>query len=287
MMWWHQGELVPRDELSCRVATYSLHYGFAVFEGIRAYETRHGASLFRLGAHMRRFYDSARALNCTVQGWTPQELTEAVQRTVATWGNQDLYVRPLLYLGNGIMGIRARAIEQELAVLVWPYTTARSDARYVDGISVQVSRHARPKAYSQAKVSGNYLASVAAVNSLAGTSYDEAILLDDEGFLCEASAHNLFVVKDGALHTPRLKACLDGVTRRTVMELAESAGLRVHERDLLPTELLTADEAFLTSTASEVLPIRRAESADLGTVRPDSITRALAARYRERVLAGS
>jgi branched-chain amino acid aminotransferase len=283
MMWWHQGELVPPDTLACSVNTYSLHYGLAIFEGIRAYEATKGPAVFRLGDHIDRFYRSALALNCRIADWPPETLTAAVHTTLATWGNRDLYIRPLLYLGNGIMGIRTPSPEQHLAILVWPYTTDRQDRRYFDGISVQISRHVRPKAYSQAKVSGNYLASIAAVNSLAGTNYDESILLDDSGYLCEASAHNLFVVRNGELHTPRLTACLEGITRGTVIEIARSSGLHVHERDLLPSDLLTADEAFLTSTASEIVPIRQAEAAELRSLLADSLTRRIAEQYRRLV----
>ncbi len=280
MKWWHQGELVDAADLVCSINTYSLHYGFVVFEGIRGYETLRGPMLFRLEEHIARFYRSARALNFNIQGWAQQEFTEAVRLTAATWGNQDLYIRPMLYLGNGVMGIRTASPEQHLAVLIWPHRTDQTDPKYVEGIRVQVSRHVRPKAYAQAKISGNYLASIAAVNSLVGTTFDEAILLDESGYLCEASAHNLFLVKDGELHTPRLTACLDGITRRTVIDIAQALGVSVHERDLLPTELLIADEAFLTGTASEIIPIRQAESSNLLTLSAEALTRCLAREYR-------
>jgi len=287
MKWWLNGALVDPAGVSCAVNTYSLHYGFAVFEGIRTYDVDGVARAFKLDEHIARFYDSARMLGLAIRGCEPEGLARAVLETVASWDEKDLYVRPLLYLGNGVMGLRTAVPDHNLAVLVWPYGTDRGSARYREGISVQISRHRRSKEHALAKVSGNYLSAVVAANELEGTGFDEAVLLDEDGFLSEATAQNIFIVKGGRLATPRTTACLDGITRRTVIALASGAGMAVEERDILPAELLSADEAFLTSTASEVLPIARVQASTLASPRKDSVTRQLMALYQQRVVSSN
>jgi branched-chain amino acid aminotransferase len=283
MKWWVNGQFLPQEQVQCSVNTYSLHYGSTIFEGIRAYDVRGCASVFKLAEHLDRFFDSALTLGFRIQACRRDELEEAVVQTVAMAGQNNLYIRPLLYLGNGIMGIRTPNPEQNIIVMVWPFEVDRSASKYRDGLSVTVSRHHRSSAYASAKAAGNYLSSVAAANELAGTGFDEAILLDEDGFICEATAQNIFIVKNGSLHTPRLKACLAGITRQTVMDLARQGGWPVVERDITPAELMSADEAFLTSTASEVLPIGRVHGISLASTKPTSLTHQIAQRYIDLV----
>ncbi|GLU34064.1 aminotransferase class IV [Trinickia caryophylli] len=271
MKWWLDGKLIPADTLSVPINTYSLHYGLCVFEGIRSYSLEGGRTIFRLEEHIARFVASAEMLGSPITGYRAGELCDAVMAVAETAPANDLYIRPLYYVGNGIMGLRATPLDQHVAVTAWQWQTDRSHPRYTSGIKVVISRHTRRKDYAQAKVSGNYLASVAAVNSIPA-GFDEAILLDEDGYLCEATAQNVFVVLRDTLHTPRVKSCLNGITRNAVIEVARKLGLGVHERDITPAELLAADEAFLTSTASEVLPIAQVESHRLGSAAPDSCT---------------
>jgi len=286
MKWWLNGELVDHDQVNCSVNTYSLHYGICVFEGMRAYDIAGKPVVFRLEEHIERFFRSVRLLGSEITGYDQTQIENAVHQVIGANNVTHLYIRPMYYLGNGIMGIHTKDPDQNLAILVWDWETDHSAPKYQKGIHVQISRHIRHKEYAQAKASGNYLASVAASNTLRGTNFDEAILLDEDGYLCEATAQNLFLVKDGALHTPLIKACLKGVTRNAIIEIARDSGIAVHERDILPAELLCADEAFLTSTASEVLPIRAVDSQNLAPLHDDSITRNLFRKFHSLVHAG-
>ncbi|WP_206957893.1 aminotransferase class IV [Trinickia acidisoli] len=279
MKWWLDGNLIPSDTLSIPINTYSLHYGLCVFEGIRAYGVHGGRSIFRLEEHVARFFASAEMLGSPIKRCRPVDVCDAVMAVAETAPSNDLYIRPLYYVGNGIMGLRATPLEQHVAVTAWQWQTDRSHARYTSGIKVAISRHVRRKDYAQAKVSGNYLASVAAVNSIP-EGFDEAILLDEDGYLCEATAQNVFMIVRNEVHTPRVKSCLNGITRNAVIALARQNGLSVYERDITPAELLAADEAFLTSTASEVLPIAQVESHALESAAPGSCT----SRIRQALL---
>ncbi|TKC86269.1 branched chain amino acid aminotransferase [Trinickia terrae] len=271
MKWWLDGNLIPADTLSVPINTYSLHYGLCVFEGIRAYGINGRRSIFRLDEHVARFFASADMIGSPIRTCSAADVRDAVMAVAETAPGNDLYIRPLYYVGNGIMGLRAAELEQHVAVTAWQWSTDRSHSRYTSGIKVVISRHLRHKDYAQAKVSGNYLASVAAVSSIPA-GFDEAILLDEDGYLSEATAQNVFMVVRNEIHTPRVKSCLNGITRGAVIELARRDGFRVCERDITPAELLAADEAFLTSTASEVLPIAQVESRALASALPGSYT---------------
>ena len=284
MKWWLNGQLVAPESVNCSVQTYSLHYGVSIFEGIRAYEVNGQPNIFRLESHINRFYDSAKMLGFSISAYQPEQIIDACEKTVAHWSESNLYIRPLLYLGNGVMGIRTNELDYNLIIMVWPYSIDRLSDRYQKGISVNISRHKRNRDFALAKVSGNYLASVVAANELAVSGYDEAILLDENGFISEATAQNIFIVKDEKMKTPRLSACLAGITRKSVMDIAEHMNIEVSETDILPVELLTADEAFLTSTASEILPIRSINYSHMASTHYDSVTRRIMRKYHELVL---
>jgi branched-chain amino acid aminotransferase len=271
---WMDGEYVDWDEARVHVLTPSLHYGWGVFEGIRAYETPRGSAVFRLTDHMKRLYRSAKIYHMD----PPVSLEGAVKVTkdlVVMNGVPTCYIRPIVYLGFGEMGLNPLNGDVRMAIAAWPWGAYLGEEAFETGVRVKVSswRRLDPNIIPPAaKATGQYLNSSLAKAEAVNAGYDEGVLLNANGFVTDGSGENLFVVRDGALLTPPLAAgCLAGITRASIMRIAADQGIPVHETDLVRTDLYLADEAFFTGTAAEVVPIREVDDRVLGD--PGPITR--------------
>jgi branched-chain amino acid aminotransferase len=277
---WMDGELVDWDDAKIHVLTHTLHYGSGVFEGIRAYSTSRGPAVFRLTDHMRRLHDSASLLYMEIP-FSVEELVEATKATIRACEVESCYIRPLAYLGYGEMGLNPLPCPVQVSIAVWPWGTYLGDEGLKRGVRMKISTWRRmdpninPVA---AKGTGIYVnSSLAKVEALHG-GYDEAILLNTQGSVSEATGENVFVVKNGVLFTPPLSSgALEGLTRDSVMTIARDFGYEVREQELLRTDLYLADEAFLCGTAAEVVPIREVDDHEIGE--PGEITRKIQETY--------
>jgi branched-chain amino acid aminotransferase len=274
------GELVDWADAKIHVLTHTLHYGSGVFEGIRAYPTSRGPAIFRLTDHMSRLHDSA-ALLLMELPYSVEELVDATKETVRVNEVESCYIRPIAFLGYGEMGLNPLSCPVQLSIAVWPWGTYLGDEGIKRGVRTKISTWRRmdpninPVA---AKGTGIYInSSLAKVEALKG-GYDEAILLNTNGTVSEATGENVFVVKDGVLMTPPLSAgALDGITRDTVMTIARDLGYEVREQTLLRTDLYLAHEAFLCGTAAEIVPIREVDDREVGD--PGELTRKIQEAY--------
>lgn len=278
---WMDGELVPFASANVHVLSHSLHYGSAAFEGIRAYQTKSGkTAIFRALEHMQRFQRSVRALGAELKQ-TPEQLVEATTQTIRANGLRECYVRPISYIGAESRGLKLPTPAQvRVSIAVWEWGRYLGDSQ--TGIKVAVSSMRRPEigsALPWAKLSGNYLNSILARREAAQGGYDEAILLDHQGYVAEGSGENIFVVQNGVLLTPPAGAILLGITRDTVFELARRAGLTVKEVQISRNQLYDADEAFFTGTAAEVTPIGAIDGRRLGDGEIGPITKRLSEAY--------
>lgn len=277
---WMDGELVDWDEARVHVLTHTLHYGSGVFEGIRAYPTSDGPAVFRLADHMRRLHDSAKLLHIDIP-YSVEQLVEATRETVRVNQVESCYIRPLVYLGYGEMGLNPLPCPVNVSIAVWPWGTYLGDDGVKHGVRVKVSswRRIDPNVNpSAAKGTGIYINSSLAKIEALKAGYDEAIMLNSHGWVAECTGENIFIVKDGRLLTPPLSAgALDGVTRDSVRTIARDLGYEVVETDLLRSDLYLADEAFLTGTAAEVVPIRSVDDREIGE--PGPIVRKIQETY--------
>jgi len=274
---WMDGEYVDWDEARVHILTPSLHYGWGVFEGIRAYETAGGGSaVFRLTEHMQRLFRSAKIYHME----PPVSLEGAVKVTkdlVAMNGIPTCYIRPIVYLGYGEIGLNPLTSPVRMAIASWPWGAYFGEEAFETGVRVKISswRRLDPNIIPPAaKATGQYLNSSLAKAEAVKAGYDEGILLNPNGYVTDGSGENVFLVRDGVLCTPPLAAgCLAGITRASILQIAEDEGIRVREGDLVRTDLYLADEAFFTGTAAEVVPIREVDDRVLGD--PGPITRRL------------
>lgn len=268
---WMDGVLVPWDEAKVHVLTHSLHYGSGVFEGIRAYETKRGPAVFRLTDHIERLYESSKIHLIDVP-FAPEELVDAVKETIRANELESCYIRPLVYRGYGEMGLNWIGCSVNVSIAVWPWGAYLGEDAFARGARMKVSswrRYDHNVLPPAAKATGQYINSSLAKVEAIKAGYDEAIMLNKEGYVADASGENLFAVRDGVLMTPPLSACpLAGITRASIMTLARDLSIPVLERDLARTDLYTADEAFLTGTAAELVPIRSVDDRDLGDPGP-------------------
>ncbi|AFS52388.1 branched-chain amino acid aminotransferase [Leptospirillum ferriphilum ML-04] len=268
------GTLVPWKEANVHVLTHSLHYAMAVFEGIRAYDGPHGTHVFRLKEHTDRLINSGKVMHMP-SPFGASELMEATVRTVAENGLTSCYIRPLMYIGYGDMGIYARQNPVRVSIAAWEWGTYLGEEGLSRGIRAKVSSYQRFGVNSflnRAKVSAHYVNSQLAKWEVKMAGYDEAILLDHEGFVAEGPGENIFIVSDGVLRTPVLKTVLDGITRDAIMTLAREEGLTVSEEMITRDDLYLADEAFFTGTAAEITPIREIDERMIGTGKPGPVT---------------
>jgi branched-chain amino acid aminotransferase len=279
---WMNGELVRWDDAKVHVLSHGLHYGTGVFEGIRAYETDRGAAIFRHREHLDRLERSAQLYYMDVP-YTLEQLREATHELIRRNALDSCYIRPLAFRGYGEMGLYAQSAPIEVIIAVWPWGAYLGEEGKRSGIRCKVSSWRGLSGDSlipHAKASGQYLNSILAKTESANSGYDEAILLDLHGNVSEGSGENVFIVRDGILATPgHTSSILDGITRRSVIQIATDLGYTVEERDIARAELSLADEAFLTGTAAELVPIREVDDHDLGG--PGEITRVIQAKYED------
>jgi branched-chain amino acid aminotransferase len=276
------GELVPWDDAKVHVLTHGLHYGTGVFEGVRAYETDRGPAIFRHRDHLERLQKSAELYYLDLP-YSLEELREATHEVIRRNGLDSCYIRPIAFRGYGEMGLYAPTAPVEVIVAVWPWGAYLGEDGKRNGIRAKVSSWRRISPDSlipHAKASGQYLNSILAKTEAAKAGYDEAILLDQNGVVCEGSGENVFLVREGELVTPgHTASILDGISRKSVIQIAEDLGYTVVERDISRSELYVAEEAFLVGTAAELVPVREIDDRNLGE--PGEITRVLAAKYED------
>jgi len=283
---WLDGELVPWREAKVHVLTHTLHYGMGVFEGIRVYKTETGPAIFRLQDHIERLFNSAHIYRMKIP-FSRQEILEACKSIVRENKLQSGYLRPVCIYGADKMGLQITD-ESRVQVFIagWAWGSYLGEGAIEKGIRVKTSsymRHHVDITLCKAKAIGNYTNSILAHQEAKLCGYDEAILLDPEGYVAEGSGENIFIVRHGELCTPDLASCLEGLTRDTVCRLAQDAGLKVHEKRITRDEVYIADEVFFTGTAAEITPICDVDSRIIGTGTPGPITKRLQTLYFDQV----
>jgi branched-chain amino acid aminotransferase len=264
---WMNGELVDWADAKVHVGVHGLHYGTGVFEGIRCYDTAKGAAVFRLADHLQRLHDSARLLYMDIP-YSVQELREATRELVRTNGLPGCYLRPIAFYGYGELGVSTAGNPVETVIMSWPWGAYLGEDSQTKGVTAKVSSWKRvgPNVIPHvAKATGIYLNSMLATTEARRAGYEEAILLTDNGFVADGPGENVFVVKDGVIRTPPLStSILPGITRSSVIEIAQELGYVVEEADIIRAELVLADEVFMTGTAAEVTPVRSVDDAEIG-----------------------
>ncbi len=279
---WQNGEFVPWAEAKVHVLSHGLHYGTGVFEGIRCYETERGPAVFRHPEHLLRLEKSAELYYFELP-YSAEELRAATHELIRRNGLQSCYIRPLAFRGYGEMGLFAQGAPIDVIVATWPWGAYLGEEGKKHGIRTKVSSWRTISGDSlipHAKASGQYLNSILAKTESANAGYDEAILLDQHGFVSEGSGENVFLVRDGVLCTPpHTAAILDGITRNSVVQIATDLGYKVEERDIARAELYLADEMFLTGTAAELVPVREVDDHPLGG--PGEITKVIQAKFED------
>ncbi|WGL15983.1 branched-chain amino acid transaminase [Microbulbifer bruguierae] len=283
---WFDGELVPWRDARVHVLTHTLHYGMGVFEGVRAYETADGGtSIFRLQEHTRRLFRSAKIMNMPMP-YDAEQLNEAQRLVVRENGLKEAYLRPMAFYGSEGMGLRADKLQTHVIIAAWEWPSYMTPEARELGIKVNTSSYTRHHvniAMCKAKANGNYINSMLALQEAIRNGCEEALLLDPEGYVAEGSGENFFLVSDGVIYTPELTSCLDGITRKSVIQLAEECGYKVVEKRITRDEVYIADEAFFTGTAAEVLPIRMLDGRTIGAGRRGPITKRLQQMYFDAV----
>jgi branched-chain amino acid aminotransferase len=278
---WQDGDLKPWREATTHVLTHTLHYGVGCFEGVRAYATVQGPAIFRLQDHTKRLFNSAKILGMKIP-FSPEQVNEAQEEVIRANKLKECYMRPMVYYGPEGMGLRADNLKVHMIVAAWPWGSYLGAEAMERGIKVRTSsftRHHVNSVLCRAKANANYINSMFALNEVMKDGYDEAIMLDTSGHIAEGSAENIFLIHDGVLSTPDLNSCLDGITRKTIMQLAKEFGLEVRERRITRDELYICDEAFFTGTAAEVTPIREADNRLVGNGKRGPITEKLQSAY--------
>jgi branched-chain amino acid aminotransferase len=280
---WMNGELVDWADAKVHVGVHGLHYGSGVFEGIRCYETPKGPAVFRLADHMQRLHNSARLLYMEIP-YSAEELRDATQQLVDANGLPECYIRPIAFYGYGQLGVAARDNPVETVIMSWPWGSYLGEDGLRNGIKAKISSWQRvgPNVIPHvSKATGIYLNSMLAVTEAINSGYDEAILLTAEGFVADGSGENIFVVKNGKIATPELaNSILPGITRDTVIQIAQDLGYQIEETQLIRSDLYLADEVFMCGTAAEVTPLRSIDDHELGV---GDVTLAIQKAYLDTV----
>ncbi|MDR4126256.1 branched-chain amino acid transaminase [Yanghanlia caeni] len=278
---WYDGKLVPWREATTHVLTHSLHYGLAVFEGVRAYNTELGTAIFRLQDHTRRLFNSAHIYQMSIP--FDQDTINAAQCEVVRANElESCYIRPLVFYGSEKMGVSPKGATVHVAIAAWPWGAYLGEEALKAGIRCKISSYARQHVnvtMPRAKVASTYANSILANAEALDHGYDEAILLDTEGFVAEGAGENLFIVKDGAIYEPEIASALTGITRATVHTLAADLGIAVHTRRLTRDDLYIADEAFFSGTAAEITPIREIDGRRIGAGQRGPVTERLQSAF--------
>ncbi|MEK7267521.1 MAG: branched-chain amino acid transaminase, partial [Nitrospirota bacterium] len=282
---WMDGRFVDWDNANVHVMTHTLHYGLGVFEGIRCYETKGGPAIFRLKEHVQRLFKSAHIFLLAIP-YSEKEIEEAIIKTVKINKVKECYIRPLVYIGYGAMGLYPKDNPVKVAISVWPWGAYLGDDGLKNGIRVKVSSFIRNHVNSQmsrAKACGYYINSQLAKKEAISLGYDEALLLDTDGYVAEGSGENIFIVRNGRLKTTPLTSVLEGITRESIMKIARDLKIEVIEERFTRDELYIADEAFFTGTAAEVTPIREVDGRVIGEGRAGRITKKLQSVFFDSV----
>ncbi len=282
---WLDGEMVPWREAKVHVLTHTLHYGMGVFEGVRAYKTDKGTAIFRLDAHTDRLFRSAHILMMPMP-WDKATINEAQRAVVRENKLESAYIRPMCFYGSEGMGLRADNLKVHCMVAAWTWGSYLGAENMERGIRIKTSsftRHHVNITMCKAKANGNYMNSMLALREAMTDGYDEAMLLDNEGYVAEGSGENIFIVRNGVIYTPDLTSALDGITRDTLFTLADEAGIKVKEKRITRDEVYIADEAFFSGTAAEVTPIREVDGRMIGNGTRGPITTKLQATYFDLV----
>ena len=263
---WLDGQLIPWKEAKVHVLTHTLHYGLGVFEGVRAYDTELGTAIFRLDKHTKRLFNSAKILNMKLP--YSHETFNDVQKLVVRENDlKSAYIRPMCFYGSQGMGLRADGLKVHVMVAAWEWGSYLGEDNLLRGIRVKTSsfsRHHVNVTMCKAKSNGNYTNSMLALQEAMNDGYDEAMLLDVDGYVAEGSGENIFIVRDGVIYTPDLTSALEGITRDAIMILAKELGYEIVEKRITRDEVYVADEAFFTGTAAEVVPIREVDRRQIG-----------------------
>ncbi len=278
---WMDGTMVDWSEARVHVLTHTLHYGLGLFEGIRCYQTERGPAIFRLPEHVARLFEGARIIDMQLP-FTEEQITAAIKQTVRDNALEECYIRPLVYVGYGKMGLNPLGIPIHIAIAVWPWGAYLGEEGLASGIRVRISsftRHHPNIMMTKAKVVGNYANSQLAKVEAVQTGYDEALLLDPAGYVAEGSGENVFIVRHGVLKTPPLMSILEGITRASVIEFARLDGLPLREEPLSRDELYIADEMFFTGTAAEITPVREVDRRAIGVGKPGPLTKRLQRQF--------
>jgi branched-chain amino acid aminotransferase len=271
---WYDGKLVPWRDATTHVLTHSLHYGLAVFEGLRAYKTTTGTAIFRLREHMDRLFNSAHIYMMKVP-YSKEVLMEAHKEVVRANSLESCYLRPLAFYGSEKMGVSPTGAKVHVAIAAWPWGAYLGPEALANGIRVKTSSYARHHinvTMARAKVASTYANSILANHEAVINGYDEALLLDVDGFVAEGAGENLFVVKNGKIYEPELTSALSGITRDAVITLAHDMGYEVSSRRVTRDDIYIADEAFFTGTAAEITPIRELDNRVIGSGKRGPVT---------------
>src|SRR2546422_7089859 len=267
---WMDGAFVNWEDASVHVLTHSLHYGLAAFEGIRCYKGRNGSAIFRLQDHVDRLFESAHIALMTIP-YDKKQVTDAIIETVRVNRLEACYIRPLVYIGHGVMGLYPGENPIRMTIAAWRWGTYLGEDALANGIRAKVSsftRHHVNIAMTRAKISGHYVNSILAKQEVKADGYDEAILLDPDGYVAEGTGENVFLVRNGVVKTTPLTSILEGITRNSIMQVGRERGLTVVEERFTRDELYIADEVFMTGTAGELTPIREVDDRTVGTGKP-------------------
>jgi branched-chain amino acid aminotransferase len=271
---WYDGKLVPWRNATTHVLTHSLHYGLAVFEGVRAYQTTHGTAIFRLKEHTERLFNSAHIYLMKIP-YSPETLMEAQKEVVRANRMESCYIRPIAFYGSEKMGVSPKGASVHVAIAAWPWGAYLGAEALEKGIRVKTSSYARHHvnvSMCRAKYSGTYANSILANLEATEHGYDEGLLLDVDGFVAEGSGENLFMVKNGKVYEPELTSALSGITRDSIITIAQEMGYTVAAKRITRDDLYIADEAFFTGTAAEVTPIREIDGRAIGAGKRGPVT---------------
>jgi len=283
---WMDGEFVDWNDAKIHVLTHTLHYGLGVFEGIRCYKTPEGPAIFRLNEHVTRLFESAKIVNLSIP-FSPDEIKKAIIDTVKINHLEECYIRPIAYIGYGSMGLYAEDNPVRVAIAAWPWGSYLGEEGLKNGIRVKISsylRHHVNISLTRAKVPGYYVNSIMAKREARISGYDEAILLDPEGYVAEGSGENIFIVRRGIIKTTPLTSILEGITRDSIITLARDMGYTVVEERFTRDDLYIAEEVFLTGTAAELTPVREVDNRPIGDGHIGPITKRLQAAFFDIVL---
>lgn len=278
---WMDGNFVPWAQAKVHFLSHALHYGSAVFEGIRCYNTEKGPAVFRLKDHLERFFYSASVLGIKIP-FSEKELFDATIELIKKNALKECYIRPVVYYGYGTMNVNPKGAQIGVGIAVWPWGAYLGEEGLKNGVRVKISPLVRPPTNimpTNAKVSGNYVNSILAKVNAIESGYEEALLLDIEGNVAEATGENIFIVKNNVLFSPPTSNTLNGITRNSIMQIASGFGIKVEEKLFGKEELYAADECFMTGTAAEITPIREIDDKKIGDGKAGPITKKLQAKY--------